>query len=239
MKLVLDAESFDRCTLQDVFQSTAKLKLPGVLLPLRALAPDLPDADRERLRRTASEAGVAIAGLSGVLAGRQRALVGGETTRAAARQSLLDAIRLCYDLGAKLACVELPAWDELRSRLRIEQAQALAAEVLRGCAPLAESRRVTLCLGGTGMTAEFVARIAHGNMRLVCDAAALAAERPLRLVRLVRAGVEDEPRELASRLGALRYSGWLALRVSGVDRLAETEAWLKAFRSAPGGARVA
>ena len=243
MKLILDGASLERRTTADAVEFAARLKLPGVLLPLRALGADaaaLSEADRERLRSAASGAGVAIAGLSGILAGRQRTLMGGEATRAAARQALLDVIRLCYDLGAKLACVELPAWDDLRGRLRVEQAQALAAEVLRGCAPLAESRRVTLCLDGGGATAEFIGIIAHGNVRLACDSASLSApELPVRLARLARASVSDDARKLASLLGAIHYNGWLALRVSGGDRLAETEAWLKAFRSAQGGARAA
>ncbi|MBI5394685.1 MAG: sugar phosphate isomerase/epimerase [Verrucomicrobia bacterium] len=231
MKLILDVASLDRWTVPDALESAARLKLTGVLLPLPALSADaaaLPGA------------GVVIAGLSGVLAGRERALVGGETTRATARQALLDAIRLCYDLGAKMACVELPAWDELRGRLRVEQAQALAAEVLRSCAPLAESRRVAICLGGAGATTEFVAKIAHGNMRLACDAASLAAPGlPLRLVRLARASVGDDARELALLLGAIHYNGWLALRVSGGDPPAVAEAWLKALVAALDGARAA
>jgi hypothetical protein len=172
--------------------------------------------------------------LTGVLDGLTHALVGGDTTRAAARVRLEDCVRLCYDLGGRLACVDLPDWDELRGGLKTGQAQTLAAGVLRACAPLAESRRVTLCLEGPGGSGQFVNIVGHGNVRLAC-----AADSLLRLgtpppgLRLVRARLTDDAKALGEMLASLRYGSWLSLRVADAgDPLKAAAAWLAAFRGA-------
>lgn len=216
----------------------AKLKLRGVLLPLPALAAepgDLTETACERLRQTAAARGVAIVGLAGALPGAvAQQLAGGETTRAAARARLQAVIRLCSELGARLACCELTARDMLRGKLRPEQAETLVAETLRACAPLAESRRVTLCMSGGGDLAveRVVQKANHPNIRLACEGAMLERlATPLIQTRLVRARPGDDPARLGGQLAALGYDQWVALRLDGEDEPAAGK-WLKKFGDA-------
>jgi Xylose isomerase-like TIM barrel len=237
MRVVLEMETGARGGAETALALATKLKLRGVLLPLAALATDpgdLTEAACARLRQTATAGGTSVSGLSGVLANPARQLTGGETTRAAARARLQAVIRLCTELGARLMDCELPAWDTLRGKLRAEQAEALAAETLRACAPLAESRRVTLCLGGDAVAAErLVQRVNHPNIRLACDGATLERlAKPVVHTRLVRAQPGDDPARLGKRLAALGYDQWLALRIGGEDELAAARTWLEEFAAA-------
>ena len=241
MRLVLEIENGLRVGTDEAFALAAKLKLRGVLLPLPALATEpaeLTETDTVRLRQAASNAGVAITGLTGVMAGTAHRLAGGDTSRAAALARLQATIRLCTDLGARLMCFELPAWETLRGRLRPDQARMLAAEVLRRCGPLAESRRVTLCVSGSeaGPAEKFVRKMDHPNVRLACDGAALKQlTQPVRDVRLVRARLGDNPKLLGRLLGVLGYDHWLSLRLGGNEaNTIAAQMWLKEFRSAGG-----
>lgn len=233
MRVVLELETGAEAG----FALAAKLKLRGVLLPLPALAaePDnLTETACARWRQAAAAHGATIAGLTGVLAGAVRHLAGGETTRAAARARVQAAIRLCTELGARLACCELPAWDTLRGKLRAEQAETLAAEVLRACGPLAESRRVTLCVSGDDASAaeRLVQKVNHPNIRLACDGAVVERlAKPVVHTRLVRARPGDDPARLGKRLAALGYDSWLALRLGGENDLAAARTWLEKFRA--------
>ena len=223
------------------FDWAAELGLRGVLLPLRVLGAEpseLAEGEVARWRLAASRTGVAIAGLTGVMTGVEHRLAGGDTSRAAALARLRAAIRLCTELGAKLACFEMPAWETLRGRLRPDQARTLAADVVRCCGPLAESRRVTLCVsGGEAVSAEeFVRKVDHPNVRLGCDAATLRQlAQPERDVRLVRTTPGDDPKLLGKLLGSLGYGHWLALRPAGSDGdTATARAWLKTLRASAG-----
>lgn len=239
MRLVLETQSDSRAGIEEAFALAAALKLRGVLLPLPALAADpaeLPEADISRLRQTASSAGVAIAGLTGVMAGAEHRLAGGDTSRAAALARLQVVVRLCTELGAKLICFKLPEWETLRGKLHPDQSRTLAAEVLRRCGPLAESRRVTLCVSGDddGSAEKLVRKVDHPNIRLACDNAMLKQlAKPVRDVRLVRARFGDDPTLLGKLLGALGYDHWLSLRLGGnkIDTAA-ARAWLKELYSA-------
>ena len=218
----------------------AKLGLRGVLLPLPALAvepAELAEAEAGRLRQAAANAGVTIAGLTSVMAGAAHRLAGGDTSRAAALARLQAAVRLCTELGARLICFELPAWETLRSKLQPDQARTLAAEVLRRCGPLAESRRVTLCVSGgeAGSVEKFIRKVDHPNTRLACDGAALKRlAQPVRDARLVRARPGDSPKLLARSLATLGYDHWLALRLGGEADATAAQAWLGKFRDAAG-----
>jgi sugar phosphate isomerase/epimerase len=216
----------------------AKLELRGVLLPLPSLAADpaeLTVAEAGRVRQAAFSAGVTVAGLTDVMAGVENRLVGGDTSRAAALARLQAVVRLCTELGARLACFELPAWDALSGKLRPEQARTLAAEVLRRCGPLAESRRVTLCVSGgeLGMAEEFVRNVDHPNIRLAWDGAALKQlAHPVRHMRLVRARLGDEPQRLGGQLGSLGYNHWLSLRPDKNSNATVAQRWLDRLRAA-------
>jgi len=168
VRWVLEIESGSRVGAEEAFALAAKLGLRGVLLPLPALAvepAELAEAEAGRLRQAAANAGVTIAGLTSVMAGAAHRLAGGDTSRAAALARLQAAVRLCTELGARLICFELPAWETLRSKLQPDQARTLAAEVLRRCGPLAESRRVTLCVSGgeAGSVEKFIRKVDHPN----------------------------------------------------------------------------
>ena len=222
-----------------MFALAVSLKLRAVLLPLPAIAAEpseMAEAEAARWRQAASRAGVVIAGLTGVMAGTEHRLAGGDTSRAAALARLQAVVRFCTELGAKLVCFALPAREVLCGRLRPDQARTLAAEVLRRCGPLAESRRVTLCVsgGGRGSAEKLVRQTDHPNIRLVCDAASLRQlARPARDARLVRARCSDDPKRMGRLLGALGYEHWLSLRL-GVDRTdtAAAQAWLRELRAA-------
>ncbi|MFA5190169.1 MAG: TIM barrel protein [Verrucomicrobiia bacterium] len=241
MRLVLEVENVARAGMDKVFALASKLRLRAVLLPLSSLAIEpaaLIEAEAARLRLAASNAGVTIAGLTGVMAGAAHRLVGGDTSRAAALAQLQATIRLCTELGARLMCFELSAWETWRGRLRPDQAKTLAVEVLRRCVPLAESRRVTLCVGSgeAGLAERFVRKVDHPNIRLACDAAApKQLTQSLRDTRLVRARLLDDPKTLGKALGTLGYAHWLSLRLDGGETdAAAAQTWLKALRSAGG-----
>ena len=238
MRWILETESGSRAGVEEAFALAAALNLRGVLLPLPAFAAEpaeLTEAEGDRLRRLASGTGVTVAGLTDVMAGAEHRLVGGDTSRAAALARLQAAIRLCTELGMRLLCLELPAWETLCGKLRPEQARTLAAEVLRRCGPLAESRRVTLCVSGgeSAAAVKFVQAVDHPNIRLACDGAALKQlAKPIRDVRLVRARPGDDPRRLGRLLGALGYSQWVSLCPGSGADMAAAQAWLKACRDA-------
>ena len=240
MRLVLETEGGATAGTDEAFALAAKLKVRGVLLPLPDLTADpaeLTEADCGRLRQAAANAGVTMAGLTGAMAGVAHRLTGGDTSRAEALRRLQANIRLCTELGARLICLELPVWEKLRGRLRPDQAGTLAAEVLRRCGPLAESRRVTFCVsGGDDAAAEtFVRKVDHPNIRLACNAAALKqVAQPVRNARLVRARPADDPKLLSRSLNALKYDHWLALRLGGGDDEAAARAWLNKFHAATG-----
>ncbi len=237
MRVILEMEAGACIHVEAVCALAAKLKLYGVLLPLPALVLEpegLSETACTRWRQTAKAHDVAVAGLTGILANAARQLAGGETTRAAARTRLQGVIRLCTELGARLACCELPAWDTLCGRLRAEQAETLAAETLRACAPLAESRRVALCLeGDPGVTEKLVQKVNHPNIRLACHGAAWERlAKPAMHTRLVWARLADDPAPLGRQLVALGYSQWLALRLNGETDQAAAEVWLGKFNAA-------
>ncbi len=241
MRLVLEIENGSRVGADETFALAAKLKLRGVLLPLPALAAEpaeLAEVETGRLRQAASRAGVTVAGLTGVMAGAEHRLVGGDTSRAAALARLQAAVRLCTELGARLMCFELPDWETLRGKLRPDQARMLAAEVLRRCGPLAESRRVTLCVSAddAGAAEKLVRKVDHPNIRFACDGEALKhLAQPVRNVRLVRACPSDNPELLGKLLGALGYDHWLSLRLGGDETdMMVSAVWLKTFRVARG-----
>lgn len=172
------------------------------------------------------------------MAGSAHRLVGGDTSRAAALAQLQATIRLCTELGARLMCFDVSGWETWRGRLRPDQAKTLAAEVLRRCVPLAESRRVTLCVGGgeAGLAERFARKVDHPNFRLACDAASIKqSAQPIRDTRLVRARLLDDPTALGRALGTLGYAHWLSLRLAcGETDTAAAQAWLKALRAAGG-----
>lgn len=238
MRLALEIEHGSRTGVENAFALAAKLELRGVLVPLPSLAADpaeLTEAEAARLRQAASSAGVTVAGLTDVMAGVEHRFVGGDTSRAAAQARLQAVVRLCTELGARLVCFELPAWDALGGKLRPEQARTLTAEVLRRCGPLAESRRVTFCVGGGefGAAEEFVREVDHPSIRLTWDGAALKQlAQPVRHVRLVRTGLGDDPLRLGRHLGSLGYNHWLSLRPDKNFDATVAQRWLGRIRSA-------
>lgn len=241
MRLILEIENGLRDSAEEAFALAAALKLRGVLLALPALASEpaeLTEAQAGRLRQTAADAGVSITGLTCVMAGAEHRLAGGDTSRAAALARLQAAVRLCTELGARLMCFELPVAKALRGRLRPDQARILAAEVVRRCGPLAESRRVLMCVGDAeaGVAEKFARKVDHPNLRLACDAAALGQlTQPARDARLVRARLADEPGTLGRRLGAIGYAHWVSLRPGGdKTEAAAARAWIKELRAGAG-----
>jgi sugar phosphate isomerase/epimerase len=109
---------------------------------------DLAPAARQKLRRTADDAGVEIVGLHWLLARTEGLHLTSSDREVQQRTSayLSSLARLCHDLGGKVLVFGSPAQRSLLPGVTRDQAQVFAAQVLCDVLPALEECAVSLCL---------------------------------------------------------------------------------------------
>jgi sugar phosphate isomerase/epimerase len=205
---------------------------------VRAVTP----AERADAKRAAEAVGLEVIGLHWLLAKTAGFYLTSPdaAVRAATTQYIAALAELCSDLGGTLMVLGSPQQRNLLTGVSYEQAEAYAAEVLRGAMPACESRGVTIALEPLGpaegnfmLTAEAGIRLAQlvdsPHCRLHLDIKAMASEtKPIpQIIRDSRRWTHhfhaNDPNLLGPGMGdvdirpafaALReahYSGWVSV----------------------------
>lgn len=197
MKFACCNEVFADRPLAEGFATIARLGYTGVEIAPFTLQPlatpfdaqSVTAAERTDAKRAAAAAGLEVIGLHWLLAKTAGFYLTSPdaAVRAATTQYISALAELCGDLDGTLMVLGSPQQRNLLPGVSYEQAEAYAAEVLRGAMPVCESRGVTIALEPLGpaegdfmLTAEAGIRLAQlvdsPHCRLHLDIKAMASE---------------------------------------------------------------
>ena len=129
----------------------AQVGYDGLEVAPHTLGPDplsLPAAERDTMRRVASDCGVEIVGVHWLLAHTTglHLTSADEGTRRRTGEYLAGLADLCGDLGGRVMVLGSPQQRNLEPGVSAEQAMTNAADTIGGAVPRMVERGVTLCL---------------------------------------------------------------------------------------------
>ena len=213
MKFAMCNEFCQGWSVDDALRLAAEVGYDGVEIAPFTLADDaraVSTAERERLRRSAADRGVAIIGLHWLLVKPPGLSITGPDA-AVRRQTLeyLEAlVDLCADLGGDRIVLGSPKQRMVLPGTTPAEAWERARDLFVALMPRAASRRVTVCLEPLARTeTNFINTVAEG-LRMVA-----AVDHPCFKVHLDVKAMSDEPRpfdvvigEAAGQVGHLHVN---------------------------------
>ncbi len=187
---------FEGWELERVFAFAAQVGFEAVEIAPFTLAPDVRTISAERrsqIRRTAEQAGIAVAGLHWIFVGPEGMyLTSPEAeTRARTAEYLMALADFCAEVGGVHMVLGSPKQRSVLPEVTYEQAQGYAVEVLRAAAPRLAERHVVVGLEPLSSqetnflttaeeTRRLVDAVGHPNVRMTLDAKAMSSEgRPI------------------------------------------------------------
>ena len=197
MKYAICNETFGDQPLNAAFATARRLGYTGIEIAPFTLQPgaqvtdvrDLPASRVQEVRLIAADAGLAVVGLHWLLAKTEGFYLTSPdpAVQQATAEYLIALARLCGELGGKILVLGSPQQRNLLPGVAYDQAEAIAARVLRGAMPACADHGVTLALEPLGpaegdfmLTAESAIRLAQmvdsPCCRLHLDVKAMASE---------------------------------------------------------------
>jgi sugar phosphate isomerase/epimerase len=192
MRFAICNEMFEEWKIGEVFRYAKEVGYDGVEVAPFTLAESvalLSDDDRNRIRREAEDAGVAIVGLHWLLVSPKGLYIThpDRAIREKTERYFVDLVHCCADLGGDRMILGSPRQRSLLEGVSYEQAWGYARECLRNIAPAAEDRGVTLCfealapaetnfVNTAAEAIRLVQEVDSPNVRIVLDAKAMSSE---------------------------------------------------------------
>jgi len=193
MKFSICNEMFEGWKWEDVFKYAAELGYDGVEVAHFTICDsvtEVSEAERERLRRSAKDAGVEIVGIHWVLVSPKGLHISHPDTeiRLKTRDYLHELVDFCGDLGGKVIVFGSPKNRNVLEPLTPEQAWDFAKETFQDCCQHAQDRDVIVCIEplASDMTdyinlpeegARLVEEINHPNFKLILDAYSMSCNK--------------------------------------------------------------
>jgi D-psicose/D-tagatose/L-ribulose 3-epimerase len=185
MKFSICNEMFEGWKWEDVFKYAAELGYDGVEVAHFTICDSVTEvskAERERLRRSAKDAGVEIVGIHWVLVKPEGLHIShpNPEIRLKTRDYLHELIDFCGDLGGRVIVFGSPKNRNVLEPLTPEESWDLAKETFQDCCQHAQERDVIVCIEplASYMTdyinlpeegARLVDEINHPNFKLILD----------------------------------------------------------------------
>lgn len=185
MKFSICNEMFEGWKLDDVFKYAAELGYDGVEVAHFTICDSVTEVsktERERLRRSAKEAGVEIVGIHWVLVTPKGLHISHPDSeiRLKTRAYLHELVDFCGDLRGRVIVFGSPKNRNVLEPLTPQQAWDYAKETFMDCCPYAQNRGVIICIEPLAryMTdyinlpedgAKLVEEINHPNFRMILD----------------------------------------------------------------------
>lgn len=151
MRYCICSETFQGWRLEDIFKSVAETGYHAVELAPFAFCDsvsELSKDERERIRRSAAEAGIEIAGLHYLLRSPAGLHLTGPDPEIHQRTKhyLQELVRFCSDIGGGVMVMGSPAQRNIVEGVRYEEAWGFARDAFKECSELAHQHGVTLCI---------------------------------------------------------------------------------------------
>ncbi len=185
MKFSICNEMFEGWKWEDVFKYAAELGYNGVEVAHFTLCDSVAEVskgERERLRRSAEDAGVEIVGIHWVFVSPKGLHIShpDEKIRAESRDYLHELVDFCGDLGGRVIVFGSPKNRNVLEPLTPGQAWNYAKETFQDCCQHAQGRDVIICIEplASYMTdyinlpedgARLVDEINHPNFKMILD----------------------------------------------------------------------
>lgn len=193
MKFSICNEMFEGWKWEDVFRYAGELGYRGVEVAPFTICDsvtEVAESERERLRRSAKDAGVEIVGIHWVLRSQQGLHIShpDPNIRLRTRKYLHDLIDFCGDLGGHVIVFGSPQSRNITAPLKPEDAWKYARETFEDCCQHAQQREVIICIETLARHftdfinlpaegARLVEEINHPNFRLILDTYSMNCEK--------------------------------------------------------------
>ena len=185
MKFAICNEVFEGWKWEDVFKYAGELGYDGVEVAHFTICDSVTEvskAERERLRRSAHDAGVEIVGIHWVFVSPKGLHIShpDEKIRAKSREYLHELVDFCGDLGGKVIVFGSPNSRNVVAPLTFEQAWDYARETFQDSCEHARERDVIVCIEPLASSmmnyvnlpedgARLVDEINHPNFKMILD----------------------------------------------------------------------
>jgi len=151
MRFAICNEMFEHWNLGDVFRYAKEVGYDGVEIAPFTIAEsvrDLSASRRKEIRSEAKKAGVAIVGLHWLLVSPKGLHLThpDRDVRKRTQEYFVDLVHCAADLGGDRMILGSPKQRSVMDAVTYDEAWGYARELLRSLAPVAEKRKVTLCL---------------------------------------------------------------------------------------------
>jgi len=193
MKFSICNELFEGWEFERVCATTKEAGYTGIEIApftLAKLATEVSSAQREKIRKTASAAGIEIVGLHWLLAQTEGFHINhpDKTIRDRTVNYLIELTNLCADLGGRIMVFGSPKQRNVCEGLTYSQAWEYAVETFRRVVPTLEKCKVTLCLeplspeetdfvNTASEAAKMVQEIGSPSFQLLLDVKAMSSEK--------------------------------------------------------------
>src|SRR5690349_14812213 len=192
MKFAICNEIFKGWALDDTLSYAKRLGYSAVEIAPFTLANsvfDISAADRQKIRDSAAQIGIQIAGIHWVLVKPEGLYI--NHTDAEIRQRTSDYFRelvdFCADIGGKVIVVGSPKQRNLMPGVSLEQGWNWAADTFRPAVAQAEKRQVTICfeplspvetnfINTAADAIRFVEQFHSPNFKIILDVKAMCSE---------------------------------------------------------------
>jgi len=192
MKFAICNEIFQGWKIEDTLAYAAKAGYAGVEIAPFTLANSVNDisaSDRRKIRETAAQHSIAIAGIHWVLVKPEGLYINhpDRALRERTAKYFCDLVNFCADLGGKVMVVGSPKQRTVLPDVSREQAWDWAAATFRDAVTQAEQREVTICfeplapvetnfINTAGEALRFTQQVPSPRFKIILDVKAMCSE---------------------------------------------------------------
>ena len=192
MKFAICNEIFQDWKLDDTMAFAAKAGYDAVEIAPFTIAnyvTEISTAERQRIRETAAQRGIAISGIHWVLVKAEGMYLThpDRVVRDRTAKYFCDLVNFCGDLGGKTIVVGSPKQRNVMPEVSTEQAWEWATAVFREPVMRAEQREVTICfeplapaetnfINTAAMAIQFVQQLRTPHFKIILDVKAMCSE---------------------------------------------------------------
>ena len=185
MKFAICNELFGKQSLEEVFETAARVGYNGVEIAPFTLAGSVTEIDtarRNHIRQLAEDYQLDITGIHWLFISPEGLYLNhpDDEIRAFTRQYLCDLIQFCGDIGGKVMVVGSPKQRDVLEDQTYEATWDRTKSVIESCLPVAEAHGVTICIEPLDHeqtnfintpveAAQMVREISHPNFRMIVD----------------------------------------------------------------------
>ena len=192
MKFAICNEIFQDWKLDDTMAFAAKAGYDAVEIAPFTIAnyvTEISTAERQRIRETAAQRGIAISGIHWVLVKAEGMYLThpDRVVRDRTAKYFCDLVNFCGDLGGKIIVVGSPKQRNVMPEVSAEQAWEWATAVFREPVMRAEQREITICfeplapaetnfINTAAMAIQFVQQLRTPHFKIILDVKAMCSE---------------------------------------------------------------